>query len=74
MPLIRKTVESMHGYVPGEQPEDNRVIKLNTNENPYPSSPSVCRLFKDWQVICIYRIFKSTGVYIKTFGAYRFTQ
>jgi histidinol-phosphate aminotransferase len=39
---LRKNIEAMAGYVPGEQPAPgDRVIKLNTNENPYPPSPRV---------------------------------
>ena len=39
MSLFRPNVESLHSYVPGEQPQDAGWIKLNTNENPYPPSP-----------------------------------
>lgn len=34
-------------YVPGEQPQGDRLIKLNTNENPYPPSPMVVKALKE---------------------------
>lgn len=41
-PRARPTIEAMDGYLPGEQPAPGeRVVKLNTNENPYPPSPRV---------------------------------
>lgn len=44
MPLFRKSIEKMAPYRPGEQPRPGqRLIKLNTNENPYPPSPRVRR-------------------------------
>src|SRR5688500_2455768 len=40
--FVRQTVRESPGYVPGEQPgAGERVIKLNTNENPFPPSPRV---------------------------------
>ncbi len=41
MSWFRPEIESMTGYVPGEQPRRAEVIKLNTNENPYQPSPAV---------------------------------
>lgn len=34
-------VHQLTPYIPGEQPQDQDCIKLNTNENPYPPSPRV---------------------------------
>ena len=36
-------------YVPGEQPRKRNVIKLNTNENPYPPAPGVERKLRDFE-------------------------
>jgi histidinol-phosphate aminotransferase len=44
--LIRPLVLALNAYVPGEQPKIDGLIKLNTNENPYPPSRKVLAAIK----------------------------
>ena len=49
--FFRPNVDAMTGYVPGEQPKPgSKIIKLNSNENPYPPSPAVAKVLQsfDW--------------------------
>jgi histidinol-phosphate aminotransferase len=40
--FVRRAIRGMDGYVPGLQPgPGEKLVKLNTNENPYPPSPRV---------------------------------
>ncbi|MHC4744583.1 MAG: histidinol-phosphate transaminase [Planctomycetota bacterium] len=41
MSYFRDNIESLKGYQPGFQPKAGDVVKLNTNESPYPPSPKV---------------------------------
>ncbi|MCI8320526.1 MAG: histidinol-phosphate transaminase [Dorea sp.] len=45
MKTFEKNIRKVEPYVPGEQPQ-RKVIKLNTNENPYPPAPGVERALK----------------------------
>ncbi|MCW8883880.1 MAG: histidinol-phosphate transaminase [Motiliproteus sp.] len=44
------SIRDIEPYVPGEQPKGGPIIKLNTNENPYPPSPKVAEVLRDFPV------------------------
>jgi histidinol-phosphate aminotransferase len=44
---LRPNIRVMAGYTPGEQPREGSIIKLNTNENPYPPSPRVFEALRE---------------------------
>jgi len=44
MGYFRENIEKAKGYEPGFQPKQTDVMKLNTNENPYPPSPAVMKV------------------------------
>lgn len=46
MEAYLKNIRKVVPYTPGEQPKESGVIKLNTNENPYPPSPKVMEQLK----------------------------
>lgn len=47
MKAWEKNIRRVVPYVPGEQPQGEGLIKLNTNENPYPPAPGVLKALKD---------------------------
>ena len=49
MRLWEKNIRQVVPYVPGEQPAGDKIIKLNTNDNPYPPAPGVKKVLADME-------------------------
>ena len=47
--FLSPRLDTVTPYTPGEQPQDQQYIKLNTNESPYPPSPAVLEAVPRWK-------------------------
>ncbi len=45
---FRPEIDAMEGYTPGEQPKTADIVKLNTNESPFPPAPGVKQALLDF--------------------------
>ena len=54
--FLSNLYSSLKEYVPGEQPQDKKYVKLNTNESPFPPSPGVIAAVTDERIekLCLY--------------------
>ena len=55
MTYERDNIRAMEGYAYGEQPTNGEVVKLNTNENPYPPTPQIRSTLKNFDIDLCWR-------------------
>ena len=72
MSFERANIERMTGYGYGEQPADAKVIKLNTNENPYPPSAAVAQALAAMDIASLRRYPPATALGFRCLAAARF--
>lgn len=66
-----KYIRRVTPYTPGEQPQAHDIIKLNTNENPYPPAPGAARAAREFDTDCL-RLYPApdAGVLTEALAAY----
>lgn len=69
MSYERANITSMRGYVYGEQPIDPSIVKLNTNENPFPPSPAVAKALEEFDTAVLRRYPEATSVDFRRLAA-----
>ena len=72
MSYERDNVRRMAGYAYGEQPQDPNIVKLNTNENPYPPSPAVADAIRSFDIDTLRRYPPATAEHLRRLVAARF--
>jgi histidinol-phosphate aminotransferase len=72
MSYEREAIRRMQGYTWGEQPQGDDVIKLNTNENPYPPSPAVQQALARFDAAALRRYPQPTADAFRDLAAGRF--
>lgn len=71
MPAWEKNVRKVIPYTPGEQPDRPDIIKLNTNENPYPPAPGVGQALQQLSEDSLRRYpDPSAGILVKAIAEY----
>lgn len=73
MKTWEKYIRQVSPYVPGEQPKEQNIIKLNTNENPYPPAPGVLEALKHFDTDYLRRypdpaVSRLTGALAENYG------